>query len=940
MPEAAQIPDHFGDTSSTPRIRVDDGGPSKAQRGAVAVLIGLILVLVAVVAVAISRPGTHADPSTSAATPGAATGLLPSGRQLTPAGVQVVLGNFPTGGAVTADGRFLWTVSAGFSSNDVRIVDTAQHRVCQTLSLPGASGGIALDSAHRLAYVSGLANSRWQPSKDSLRGAKGNDILVYTWTATCGQARLVRVIPLPPQPGAPTVQAFPPPRAGLAGAVSSWPQKLAVSPDGARLLVPLNLANSAAVIDLNGSDRLRYVPTGSYPFGGAIVPGGKIGLVTNEAAGTLSVVDLQRGVKLTDITVGPPLSHPQGVVVDAAGARAYVAVSASDQVVVVDVKKRAVERTISVGRPVGLGTMPVALALDPAGDRLFVAESGAEEIAAIRLPGGSTVPALDWTVVGRIPTADQPQAVVTVAAQNQRPAQLMYVAAEGVGVGPNPRGTNPVLPSDPIFRAFNPIAPKVDIFNGEQYPPALVTGRGGLMPIPTDTQIARLTPVASRQLQPTDTQPAPADTPLRAGGLIRHVFFVVRENRSYDQMLGDDARGNGDPKLTVFGKNVTPNMHALVSRFPLLDNVYANSEASIQGHYWTASASVPDYVTRNWVQQYGSRGRPNDFGMYAVTWPGNGFLFNRAERQRISYFNYGEGFIGGSSSLPDRDRTPAQLADLKRVEANSDLGPPTAGCYPSSLTIGQALDGNLKDPLTGQIFDSTLPAGAPKGSHSHMDCFRKRFASQLAANAVPAFSYLTMTSDHTRGTQPGFPTPNAMIADSDQALGQLVETISRSSIWSSSAIFVVEDDSQDGADHVNAHRIPALVISPYARAGAVIHRRYDLPSVVRSIELILGMKPLNLNDALATPMYDAFTARALNTAPVTAIRARINLLTRNGPAAPDSMWSSTLALGQPDQVPQWQLDQILWHSAHGPNSKPPPPGPAAEGEGRGHDADD
>jgi YVTN family beta-propeller protein len=892
----------------------------------------LLLIVIGVIAVAVSRSGTQTGSSRSAAAPGAATGLLPSGRQLTPEGAQVTLGNLPTGGAVTADGQFLWTVSAGFASNDVRIVDTAQRRVCQTLSLPGASGGIALDSVHRLAYVSGLANSRWQPSKNGMPGAKGNNVLVYSWAATCGQARLVRVIPVPPQPGAPDVQAFPPPRAGLAGAISSWPQKLAVSPDGTRLLVPLNLANSAAIVDLNHSDQVRYVPVGSYPFGAAIVPGGKVGLVTNEAAGTLSVVDLQRGVKLTDIAVGPPLSHPQGVVVDAAGARAYVAISASDQVAVVDLKTRTVERTISVGRPAGLGTMPVALALDPSGERLFVAESGADELAAIRLPKGSATSDLDWTVVGRIPTADQPQAVVTVAAQNQRPAQLMYVSAAGVGVGPNPLGTNPVLASDPIFWAFNPVAPKVDVFNGEQYPPALVTGRAGLMSIPTDAQIARLTPAASRQLQPTDAQPAPADTPLRAGGPIKHVFFVVRENRAYDQMLGDDARGNGDPKLTVFGKNITPNMHALVKRFPLLDNLYANSEASVQGHYWTASAGVPDYVTRNWVQQYASRGRPNDFGVYAVTWPGNGFLFNQAERQHISYFNYGEGMMGGYSAIPDRDRSAAQLAQLKAVEANSDLGPPTTGCYPSDLTIGQALDGNPKNPSTGQIFDSSLPAGAPKGAHSHMDCFSKRFASQLAANDVPSFNYLIMTSDHTRGTQPGFPTPKAMVADSDQALGELVDTISHSSIWSSSAIFVVEDDSQDGADHVNAHRIPALVISPYARQGAVIHTRYDLPSVVRSMELILGMDPLTLNDGLATPMYDVFTAKALNTAPVTGIPANINLLTRNGPGAPDSMWSSQLALGQPDQVSQSTLDQILWHSVYGAGSTPPPPGPGAVGE--------
>jgi YVTN family beta-propeller protein len=891
------------------------------------ILLAVVLVLLLIVAGIDAVAGGSGTPPGSAVP---AAGVMPNGRQLTPQGEQVALGNFPTGGAVTADGQFLWTVSAGFGSNDVRIVDTKVNRVCQILNVPGASGGIALDSPHRLAYVSGVANSRWQPSKNSLPGAEGNAILVYSWEASCGQARLVRVIPVPPQPGAPAMQQYPPPRGGLPASSNSWPQKVAVSPDGNQLLVPLNLTDSAAVVDLNHSDQVRYVPTGSYPFGAAVVPGGDTGLVTNEAAGTLSVVDLQRGVKLTDITVGPPLSHPQGVVVDSAGARAYVALSASDEVVVVDLHERTVERTVSVGRSAGLGTMPVALALDPQGDRLFVAESGADEIAVIRLPGKSTEPELNWTVVGRIPTADQPQAVVTVAAQGGQPALLMYVAAEGVGSGPNPGGPNPVLPTDPIFWAFNPVAPTTDIFGGVGYVPGLVTGRAGTMALPSDEQVRRVTPAASQQLLPADSQPPPADTPLRADGPIKHVFFVVRENRSYDQLLGDVGRGNGDPKLTVFGENVTPNMHALVSRFPLMDNVLANSEASIQGHYWTSSAGVPDYVTRNWVQQYAGRGRPNDFGSYAVTWPGNGFLFDQAERQHISYFNYGEAFMGGPSSIQDRDRSAAQLAELQRVEANSDLGPPSNGCYASDASMGQALNGDPQNPSSGEIFDSSLPAGAPPGSFSHMDCFKKRFASQLTANAVPAFNYLAFTTDHTRGTQPGFPTPSSMVADSDQAVGQLVDTISHSDIWSSSAIFVVEDDSQDGADHVNAHRIPAMVISPYARSGVVLHTRYDLLSVVRSAELILGMDPLTLNDALATPMYDAFAPTAVNAAPVAGIPTRIDPLLRNTAAAPDSQWSSALPLGQPDLVPQQQLDTILWHSVYGANSTPPPPGPGAE----------
>lgn len=912
-------------------------GAREGGRAAVVLPGGLALIAAALMATMLAGPmGVAAAPITDdrpaaitsparVEVPGPASGLLPSGRQLTPAGVQVELGNYPTGGAVTADGRWLWTVSTGVSSNDVRIVDTRTRTVCQVIALPGASGGIAVDSVHRRAYVSGLANSRWQPSKQALPGGQGDVVHVIGWTPTCGEARVLRVIPVPAPAGAPTPQAFPPPRPGLASKPVAWPQKLSVSPDGTTLLVPLNLAAGAAIVRLGASDSVSYVDTGSYPYGSAITPDGLTGLVTNEATGSLSVIDLRSGAKRLDITVGPPLSHPQGVVVDSRGHRAYVALSASDQVVVVNLRRMAVTRTIWVGRRAGLGTMPVALALSPDESRLFVAEAGAAEVAVIRVPGRTPKPDLDWSVVGRIPTSDQPQAVAVSPARGATAAALLYVAAEGLGVGANLNGPVPTLASDPIFWAFNPNAPTFDVFARVGYMAKLVTGRAGILPVPSDAQVRAMTPLAAAQLQPTNAQAAPADTPLRADGPIRHVFFLVRENRSYDQILGDDPRGNGDPKLTLFGQAITPNTHALVRRFPLLDNVFANSEASIQGHYWTSAASVPDYVNRNWVQQYAGRNRPNDFGSFAVTWPGNGFLFDRAESQRISYFNYGEAFMGGYSSVPDRDRTPEQLALIRKVEANSDLGPPFGGCYPSDGTIGTALDG-------GQIFDASLPQGAAAGSYSHVDCFRQRFAEQLASGTVPALNYLTLTSDHTRGTEPGFPTPTAMVADSDLAVGQLVDTISHSAIWSSSAIFVVEDDSQDGADHVNAHRIPVMVISPYARAGAVVHTRYDLLSVVRSIELIIGMEPLSLNDALATPMFDAFSPTIVSAAPYDVLPAGTDLLVQNSPAAPDSEWSTELTLEAPDRVSQHDLDVILWHSVHGADSPAPPPGPGAEGE--------
>jgi DNA-binding beta-propeller fold protein YncE len=886
------------------------------------------------------------SPKSTSSEPSVTEGVLINGRKLNPQGAQVDLGNFPTGGEVTADGKFLWTVSTGFGNNDIRIVDTAAKKVIQTVQLPSASGGIALDSAHRLAYVSGITLSRWQPSLAKLPGAEGNCILVYSWASDSGKATFVREIPVPTPTGSPGLQSFPPtPQRSNAptGTTSSWPQKLAVSHDGSHLLVPLNLADSAAVVSLDASDTVQYAPVGAYPYGAAVLPDGRLGLVSNEASGTLSVVDMAAGKKLRDVTVGPPLSHPQGIAIDAKGERAYVAMSAMDQVVVVDLKDMVVERTISVGRSVGLGTMPVALSLSPDGSRLFVAESGTDSLAVVRVAGATPDPELDWKLVGNIPTAEDPQVVVTAPAQGDKKAQLFYVSARGLGVGPNTTGPNPVKADDPLFWAFNPTAPTTDVFadSSMTYLPALVMGRAGLMDLPSDAEIEKVTPATLKQIEPVGAKPAPPGTPVRANGPIKHVFFIVRENRSYDQLLGDIGRGNSDPKLVVFGKDATPNLHSLVTRFPLLDNTYANSEASIQGHYWTASASVPDYVDRNWVHEYAGRGRPNDFGAYAISFPGNMFLFNQAEKQKISYFNYGEAFGANLPQIEDRNRSPELRLTEVAVAKNSDLGPglTPGGTYSSSFIVGQNIGADPKNPLDGQTWDSSLPTGSPPGATSRVDSFRKRFASQLATGTVPTFNYMILMSDHTRGTQPGFPTPTAMVADSDLAIGQIIETISHSPIWESSAIFIVEDDSQDGADHVDAHRIPVAVVSPYARKGAVVNTRYDQPSVLRTMEIIIGMDPLSINDAVATPMYDCFTSEPLNAEPVDAIPAKADLLDRNTPASPWADVSSKLALNKLDATPQRLIDAILWKSVYGANSEPPPPGPNAEYEQGGEDED-
>ncbi len=539
----------------------------------------------------------------------------------------------------------------------------------------------------------------------------------------------------------------------------------------------------------------------------------------------------------------------------------------------------------------------------------------------------------EFQLLGRVPVGSYP----VFAAATPGRGKLIWLTAKGLGVGPNDigAGSNPEAPSpvpgaDPgsatggAPERFRPV-----------YLPNIVFGNSGVLAYPTDAELEKLTPRALKQLRPSNEQKPPPGTPIvepgTGGSKIEHVFYVVRENRSYDQVLGDDPRGDGDPNLTLFKDDVTPNAHALAQRFPLLDHVYANSEASIDGHFLTSSGAVSDYVVKNWHQNYAGRKRPFDFGVYSVTWPSQRFLFDQSEKQGIPYFNYGEA-IAGTVPFPDVDRPTEENDDVGVKFSKSDLGEPAPKCFPNSASS----DGRDVIRRGVEVFDPSLSAlplaeQDPVQNRSRFDCFKMNFDQQVALGTLPKFNYLTFSNNHTAGTRPGFRTPAAMIAENDYAIGQLVELISKSSVWNKSLIMVIEDDSQDGADHVDAHRIPAFVISPYAKKSAVIHTRYDFLSFIRTLELVVGMKPLNLFDATAVPMYDAFDSDpGDNGEPYTAIVPKQALTERNTASAPNARLSQRLPRGT-DRTPQRVLDRILWQSVHGADSEPPPPGPNASG---------
>jgi DNA-binding beta-propeller fold protein YncE len=872
---------------------------------------------------------------------GPKSGIQPTGRELDPVGKLTQLGNFPTGGALTSDGRFLWTLSTGRGRNDIRIVRVAPRHgngnagagdIVQTIPMPGLSGGIAMAPDGRTAYVSGVPDSAHvdQQTPPSVPGRGGDVIHVFRYDRDSGIAQRDGVIPVPPPSGTPPYQAFPP----GSTAVESWPRDLAVSPDGGTLVAALNLADRAAIIDVS-TRQVRYVEVGHYPYGAAITNDGRFGLVTSETQGTVSVIDLDAGTAVKSIQVGPHLSHPEGMAVDPTAPRGFVANANQDTIAVIDTDSMTVERTLSVARPQGTGTSPTYLSVTPDGCNLLSADSGEDAVAVFALSDatgcegspsrgrgkGGQSDRRPFDLVGRIPVGSYP----TMAAANPQ-GQLAWISARGLGVGPNPNGPNPFSPND-----------SDDSINSFQYLPSIVRGASGILDFPTDRAIRKLTPDADRQIVPTNSQSPPAGTPIRPDGPIEHVFFIVRENRTYDQVLGDDPRGDGDPNLTLFGEHLTPNLHALVRRFPLLDHVYANSEASIDGHYWTAAGGVSDYVTKNWPQNYAARQRPYDFGAFEVSKPPKDYLFHRAlpQHEDVSFYNYGEA-LAGVSPLPDKDRTAEATAENAQIlNISRSDGQIFGGCYDSDIAFFKRFGTNE------DVYDSSVPPGAGPGSHSRFECFKSHFQEQLASDSVPAFSYMVLPLDHTQGVSPGARTPDAYVASNDWGVGQIVEEISHSPIWDSSLILVVEDDSQDGADHVDAHRIPALAISPYTQAGAVVHDRYDQLSFLRTLEIIVGLRPLHLAEALAVPLYDAMTPNPGNSEPYDAIVPTVDMTATNPDTAANRRASAGLPLNVVDQIPQQTLDAILWRYRHGNAATPPPPGPNASGrDGSSEEAED
>ncbi|MBU0695739.1 MAG: hypothetical protein KKE39_04325 [Bacteroidetes bacterium] len=361
---------------------------------------------------------------------------------------------------------------------------------------------------------------------------------------------------------------------------------------------------------------------------------------------------------------------------------------------------------------------------------------------------------------------------------------------------------------------------------------------------------------------------------------IKHVFYVIKENRTYDQVLGDIKKGNGQDSLCLFPENVTPNIHALANEFVLLDNFYVDAEVSADGHNWSTAAYANDYVEKSWPISYGGRGGTYDFeGSRKIAYPRDGFIWDYCKRAGLTYRTYGEFTDGKTGNIPSLE---------------NNFCPGYAG-----------FDMSVKDTTRYHVWE-------------------KDFDQLLAQNSVPQFNTIRFSNDHTSGQRKGSYTPIAAVADNDLAVGLLVDRISHSAIWKESLIIVLEDNAQNGSDHVDAHRSPILVISPYTKRNEVISTMYSTSGALRTIELVLGLPPMSQYDAAALPFYDCFTPN-INLKSFHHIETNINLNERNVAVNSSSKKSESFNLAKEDAVPDLELNEVIWKSIKGENSVMPAP---------------
>jgi YVTN family beta-propeller protein len=816
--------------------------------------IALQVVLLLGMAISLSSHGDRASIVRPGALGGGVT-LLPNGWKIAPAGRHIQVGDLPLAMLESPDGRWLLVSNNGYAQPTISVVDIQHQNVRATLTLDHAWLGLAWHPDGKHIYVSGAGNNTvheltWN---DGML-AKGEDLV------------LARPMEMPiegPNRPEPVYQSF------IGG--------LAITPDGSRLFAVHVFGQLLSAVNLRTGQIIKNIDLPAEPYTCLISRDGKTVFVSLWGGAKVLMYDAASLEPRGELQVG---EHPNAMALTADGTRLFVACANTNAVWAVDVAaRRAVEQiAVALSAEAPPGTTPNHVSLSHDEKRLLVANADNNTVAVVDV-------STPWKseVQGFVPTGWYP----TAAMFSSDDRQMFVLSGKGLTSVANPRQAPP--------RA--------------EYIGALLTGTVTFLRTPDRDALRTMTRTAigltpysdAHRLAPADA-PVGSPIPRRVGdpSPIKHVFYVVRENRTFDQVFGDLENANGDPTLCLFGDDVTPNAHALAREFGVLDNFYVDAEVSYDGHAWSMGAYATDFVEKLWPTNYARRGAVylsegggtmrNAFGNVAAS--ANGYIWDAAIRKNVTVRSYGEFAHWGPGTAADRAAGKVQ-----------------------AIASVPGLVGRINPRYPP--WDLQIPDGR------RVDIWREEFLELDRRDEVPALNIIRLGNDHTNGTRAGWPTPRAMVAENDLALGRVVETIAAGRVWKDSAIFVVEDDAQSGPDHVDAHRAPALVVSPFSKRRTVDSTLYTTSGMLRTIELILGLPPMSQFDAAATPMYNAFQPTPDRTA-FAHKPSRVPLDERNDQWAWGAAASERLDLAEADRAPDRELNEIIWRSIRGAHSAMPP----------------
>jgi YVTN family beta-propeller protein len=799
---------------------------------------GLLILLV-------TLPLLAADDKPRTAGPTETGFLLPNGWHLTPAGRQVTLTDLPLNIVALKDGRHALAASSGYNRHELALVDLLEGRVVTKETVRQSWFGLALDAdEQRIWWAGGGAN------------------VVHTFDLKEQQIRRTG----PAEPDHSKMSKDEKARR------KNFRSGLRLDERTDRLYSLDIDQGQLAIVDVKSGKAVQNVTVGGRPYD--VIQARNGFLYVSDWAGRQVVVvrpDEQR--VLARIAVG---EHPNQLALHPKDDRLFVACASTNNVSVIDTKRGVVTETIftALFPRSPEGSTPDALAVSPDGQTLYVANADNNCIAVIDVSERDKS-----QVKGFIPTGWYPTAVAATP-----DGKFLLV---GVGKG------NQTRP--------NPLYKEGERPKGERRPfPYIGTTLSGalsIVAVPDEKELKEYTarvfkncPYADEQLTAA-AYPTKTAIPTKVGdpSPIKHVVYIIKENRTYDQVFGALKKGNGDTSLVMFGEEVTPNHHKLVNEFVLLDNLYCNGQVSRDGHPWSTMAYNTDYIARDWHLTYSQRKGVNDDEAGRLINAPAGHIWDAAARAGLTYRNYGEG--GRRVSTGD---------GLARIEAGNPA-------------------------LVGHIcpdYGMTKKGRVIRDS-DRVDVFLREFAEFEKNGDLPRLIVMSLPEDHTTGTTPGTYVPQACVASNDLALGRLVEAVSKSKYWKETAIFVIEDDAQNGPDHVDAHRTVGLVISPYTKRGHVDSTQYATVSMIRTMELILGLPPLSQYDAATRPMYESFTDTP-DLRPFICVPARIDLERTNTRMAYGADRSSKMDFSDVDLIDDFELNEILWHAIKGADAPVPP----------------